>query len=338
MVLDLATGGAVGVHFSGELEEANYAVTAKRVLNYLARLKLKASIISPVDLPGTDEVPIEEASVASYTDRRGFETAFLGSRAKVPLPEPKKPRDILSFKVGSRRATVLPYTHFSVAMNKRRKLCAWSAVNIDGSMTSKAKRTSWKLDPRIPRETQTEGDVYGNEPRFSRGHMTRREDPIWGPAQDALHGNSDSMHLTNAVPQLQPFNAGIWNGLEDYALLHARQDSMRISVFTGPILTKDDPERFGVQIPLEFWKIIAFIHDDTGKLTATGYLMSQASFLRPEEFVYGQHETYQVPIKTIEKKTDLSFGALSGKDPLRGPGVEAAPPRLTSFDQIQFTN
>ena len=51
------------------------------------------------------------------------------------------------------------------------------------------------------------------------------------------------MHVTNTVPQMQPFNAGIWLALESYALDHARSDQMRISVFTGPFLLADDPVR-----------------------------------------------------------------------------------------------
>jgi endonuclease G, mitochondrial len=61
-------------------------------------------------------------------------------------------------------------------------------------------------------------ESYGNAPKFSRGHMTRREDPIWGITLEL--GNSDSMHVTNTVPQIQSFNAGIWLDLEDYALLN----------------------------------------------------------------------------------------------------------------------
>jgi endonuclease G len=53
------------------------------------------------------------------------------------------------------------------------------------------------------------------------------------------------MHVTNAVPQMQIFNAGIWLDLENYALFHARQDEMKISVFTGPFLTADESVMFG---------------------------------------------------------------------------------------------
>jgi endonuclease G len=223
-------------------------------------------------------------------------------------------------------------------MSRSRKLCLWSAVNIDGSNTSSARRTDWRIDPRIPRDAQTIGgegelDVYGDPPKFARGHMTRREDPIWGPPDRAKLGNSDSMHFTNAVPQMQPFNAGIWLKLEDYALEHSEEDKMRISVFTGPVLAADDPERFGVKIPLRFWKVIAFVHDDTKKLTATGYVMSQEAFLAPEEFVFGEFETSQRPIREIEDLTGLSFGDLAKADPLRRRPEGLAPP-LTGFEQI----
>ena len=77
-------------------------------------------------------------------------------------------------------------------------------------------------------------ECYGNPPKFSRGHMTRREDPAWGDPETAKRGNEDSMHVTNTVPQMQAFNSPIWLALEDYALQHAREDDMKISVFTGP--------------------------------------------------------------------------------------------------------
>jgi len=41
------------------------------------------------------------------------------------------------------------------------------------------------------------------------------------------------------------------------------------------------------------------------ELSATGYTMSQEDFLREEEFVFGQHETSQVPIALIEQETAI---------------------------------
>jgi endonuclease G len=165
--------------------------------------------------------------------------------------------------------------------------------------------------------------------------MTRREDPIWGTPAEAELGNVDSMHVTNTVPQMQPFNAGIWLALESYALENARSDRMRISVFTGPFLIADDPIREGVRIPRSFWKVIAFIHERTGRLCATGYTMSQEAFLRDEEFVFGRHETAQTRIAGIERRARLSFGRLTALDPLQGGERDLATP-LTDLSQIRF--
>ena len=74
---------------------------------------------------------------------------------------------------------------------------------------------------------------------------------------------------------MQTFNGGVWLELEDYALQNARKSDMKICVFTGPIFADDDPVKFGVQVPVEFWKVIAFVHDETDELCATGYTMSQ---------------------------------------------------------------
>jgi endonuclease G len=163
--------------------------------------------------------------------------------------------------------------------------------------------------------------------------MTRREDPNWGPQAKAA--NADTFFVTNACPQIQPFNAGIWNDLEDYALQNSRQDDMRISVFTGPIFSAADPEYFDVRIPLRFWKVIAFIHDHTGKLSATGYTMSQEALLPEAEFVFGQFRTYQESIGVIEEETGLNFGKLASLDPYRiRPEGPATP--LLSIEQVRW--
>jgi endonuclease G len=284
-----------------------------------------------------DEVVLTEARPEDYADREGYKPGFLGHGIDVPLPEVKRnPADVLTFEFGGKTRSVLDYQHYSVVMNRRRKMCVFSAVNINGNEPRKAKRPGWRSDPRIPEDAQTIRGPYGNPPKFARGHMTRREDPMWGTPETGARGNADSMHLTNAVPQMQPFNAGIWLGLEDYALQNAREDDMRICVFTGPVFRDDDPARFGVKIPITFWKVIAFVHDQTGALSATGYTMSQKKFLQEEEFVFGAHSTAQTSLAAIEDLAGVSFGALTGKDPLAGGIEESAPSDLAAFQQIRF--
>ena len=105
-------------------------------------------------------------------------------------------------------------------------------------------------------------------------------------------------------------------------------------MFTGPFLDDDDPTMFGVKIPVEFWKVIAFVHDETGALCATGYTMSQRDFLSEEEFVFGAHRTAQVTIDSIERRAGLSFGPLTELDPF--VQLEGSAPQLTDVTQVQF--
>jgi len=331
VVLDLATGTAVGLHYAGRFLETNYAVPAPVVAERLRQLSQKPSgrppqphhpspaapgVAPPTADGAIEQDAIEEGVPDDYIGREGYDPMFLGEQ--VPLPEPASPADVLTFPWQGSEERELKYEHFSVVMSRSRRLCLFTAAVIDGSQPKRFKRPPWRLDPRIPKEQQIIGECYGNPPLFARGHMTRSEDPIWGEPQVAALGNSDSMHVTNTVPQMQPFNAGIWLGLESYALDHARSDQMRICVFTGPFLLPDDPVRNHVLIPRSFWKVIAFVHDETRELCATGYMMSQENFLVPDEFVFGQHTTAQTRIATIEARTGLSFGRLAAIDPFVG--------------------
>ncbi len=409
VVLDLDSGRALGLHFSGSFLATNYAVRSDVVKKVLAdvqsgRSRLEAPVrarppapavrVAPARMrqesgrcasltipltvtvslgdtsarfatpprfsappnstrptPAIDDqmgVDGNEGVVADYRDREGYQPNFLGRRFAIGLPSVERDADdLLDFDMDGQSETELRYEHYSVVMSRSRRMCFFSAVNIDGNLSKKAKRVGWKWDPRIPRDQQIMNECYGSPPRFSRGHMTRREDPGWGDAAAAKRGNEDSMHVTNTTPQMQAFNAPIWLALEDYALGHAREDEMKISVFTGPYFADRDPEMYGVRIPLAFWKIIAFIHDETGKLCATGYEMNQEESLQPEEeFVFGAFTSpqlnvaTQVPIRAIEARCGISFGRLASVDPLAGSeeglGDGGARTPLQVLEQIRF--
>lgn len=114
-------------------------------------------------------------------------------------------------------------------------------------------------------------------------------------------------------------NQKSWLSLEDYVLEHADAKDLRVSVFTGPVLRADDPSYRDIRLPREYWKVVVLVNSDTGELSATGYMLSQAKMIRRmEEFVYGKFRTYQVSIEQIEQTTGLTFGELSRHDPMAG--------------------
>lgn len=408
VVLDLSTGEAIGLHFSGSFLVTNYAVRSDVVARRLKEYRTKPSVsgVAPkgrgeaqsaetsdarvsvdgasITIPLTISVSLgggaatsvgtstsappqrlripdvapddavdgdTEAKPADYDNRDGYDPGFLGKKLIVPLPEVLAAADdVLTFEDrGKKNETELRYEHYSVVMSRSRRMCFFSACNINGGLARKDKRVAWKWDPRIPKAQQIMKECYGNPPKkFSRGHMTRREDPGWGAT--SKRGNEDSMHVTNTTPQLQAFNSPIWLALEDYALGHAKDDDMNISVFTGPYFGEKDRPMYGVRIPVAFWKIIAFIHEETGELCATGYEMSQEANLKglakveEEEFVFGNfisphlNIATQVPIHAIEMRSGIDFGPLAAHDPFtddEGPAGGGRPP-LLSLEQIRF--
>ena len=88
-----------------------------------------------------------------------------------------------------------------------------------------------------------------------------------------------------------------------------------------------------MRVPKAFWKVIAFIHDETEELTATGYSASQDEQL--PEFVFGSYDTWQRSLSWIEDKAGISFGALTARDALR-PAEEGLDTPLTGFEQIRL--
>jgi endonuclease G len=282
-----------------------------------------------------------------YTNRKGYDPEFLGSgRRSVPLPElsdalvADAPTWGASGENGAGKdgGYVLPYHHFSLVMSKARKLARFTAVNIDGATEQRVKRDPdrWSMDPRIPVDYQMGEAIYVDND-LDRGHLVRRLDPAWGEIAKAA--NDDTFHFTNCSPQHGDFNrnATLWAGLEDYILDHADNEEFKVTVFCGPLLEDDDPEYRGVQLPRQFWKVVAMAKSP-GLLSATAYLLSQESLIEglevaPEEFTFGAYGTFQVPVGKIEQLTGLDFGALREFDPLGAAEATAVTPRKVVHEQ-----
>jgi endonuclease G, mitochondrial len=289
--------------------------------------------------PAGDDAVVPDAGEAisidpNYSNRTGYDASFLGSGARrVPLPT-LSPALKAKAAVNRKAAPgadphILPYHHFRLVMNRERKMAFYTAGNIDGSVSYRIKRETdkWIRDPRIGKEEQTGESLYAANP-LDRGHLVRRLDPAWGDSfAVAKVANDDTFHFTNCTPQHKDFNQnqGTWAGLEDYILDNADKEDFKVTVFTGPVLRADDPVYREVQLPRQFWKVVVMVKSN-GKLSATAYLLSQASLLTnlEEAFAFGPYKTYQVTVKKIESLTGLNFGNLKTFDPKNNLETDAA--------------
>jgi endonuclease G len=318
----------------------NEGIRVSRLLEFLRGQRFTPARQALLDRlsarPGRGTAAPESVRIdPDYSNRQGYDPDFLPGHT-VPLPALS---DALAELAAVNRQAVgepryvLPYHHFSVVMNKVRRLAFFTAVNIDGRTSQSLRRDTdrWSLDPRIDAGEQAGEEIYRANP-LDRGHLVRRLDPAWGAtAAIAQLGNDDTFHFTNCSPQHEDFNQNktTWAGLEDYVLNNADNADLKVSVVTGPVLAEDDDPYRGVRLPRQFWKVVAMVKAD-GTLSATAYLLSQEELIHglelAGEFSYDAYRTYQVPVRRIAGLTGLSFGTLPDADPLE---------RLESTDPVR---
>lgn len=286
-----------------------------------------------------DRSAVRAPSVEDYSGRVGYRARFLpGFSIALPKLGAARAGDVVPRLDGA--GSVLTYEHVSIVMSASRRLAYYVACNIDGAQAQRIERTGdpWRLDPRIDARFQCGNELYRDN-ELDRGHLVRREDPVWGGTEaEADRAERDTFHYTNCAPQVGRFNQTLWLGLEDYILQHARAEPLRLSVFTGPAFREDDREYRGVKLPREYWKVVAVVTE--GRRSATAYLLSQESLLdNVRGFAFGPYKTYQVGVAEVEQRTGLTFGTVRRYDGFTTEGRRTLRPlrvEVRSWEDIRI--
>jgi endonuclease G, mitochondrial len=248
-------------------------------------LRITFSVSAPVAPGASTAQPVIVAATSlervdidpNYTNRKGYDPNFLGVSVPLPVLNEEQRRNAAKNSMArpGEDNAVLPYHHFSIVMNRRRQLAYYTAVNIDGRHGRKPQRSGdrWFFDPRIAESEQIGEDLYARN-ALDRGHLVRRLDPAWGSLNEALLANNDTFHFTNCSPQHARFNQNdeTWQGIENYLINQAQEERKRLTIFTGPVLTEDDPLYRSVRLPVHFWKIAAYVKTN-GMLSVSAYLL-----------------------------------------------------------------
>ncbi|MBN8471196.1 DNA/RNA non-specific endonuclease [Corallococcus exiguus] len=275
-------------------------------------MKPLADLSSPLTPPSLEAERNHEPGY--FKGRRGFNPNFI-PEFQVELPTLSKSlSDDAAPLVTDANKHVLDYENFSLVMSKSRRLAIYTACNIEGEQSKRDKvarqgKDEWFYDLRISPHHQIGEDLYRDN-ELDRGHLVRREDPVWG--DKAVHANDDTFHFTNCSPQHSGFNQKTWLGLENYILQNARLHELKATVFTGPVFTPNDPLYRGVRIPRSYWKVVSVFSEE--QRSATAYEIKQDHLLEGLEFLYGKYKTHQVSIHKVERMTGLKFGPLSTYD------------------------
>lgn len=293
-----------GLHFAGEgagdPDEHALACYPSSVFEKLQISLQPAELVAPAD--GGPEAA-----------SRRYDPNFLSRRVDVPKLNSAIKND--AFKLNG--TEVIDYTHFSLTLSKSRRFCFWVAWNVDGGRLKKVSRKGipFILDPRIPENLQIGDELYeGN--RLDRGHIARRADLCWGSLVEAKKANKDSFFFTNITPQMDDFNqsgkAGLWGQLEDAVFDEVDVDDLRIGVFGGPVFHDDDRIFREVQIPREFWKVLAFV--ENGNLRSKAFILTQ-NLDELEALDLDEFRVFQVTLAEIEQRCQFQFsGELRAAD------------------------
>jgi endonuclease G len=283
---------------------------------------------------GSEALKIDQ----DYSNRGGYNPEFIAGFT-VPLPVVNDASIIAPLRVQEAdfQAGELKYEHFSLKINKDKRVALFTATNIDGEtylsvdrqtgQVSASEGETWFKDTRISASYFLDQSFYSAwSTYFDRGHLTRRSDPTWGTPQTAERANADTFHFTNCSPQHFRFNqtTKYWQGVEQYILeqgvLKTTNPDRYLCVFQGPIYDdKIDLWADDVQIPSSFWKIV--IWKGTKGLKAVGMVVDQLALLSEERKSFGAPKPassvnvshWRVPISLIETRTGLDFGKVVRK-------------------------
>jgi endonuclease G len=301
--------------------------------------ELEAAVAPPAELGATPAEPeFREKKLKFDEDYKartahGYQEGFLnGFPAPPPQLEEAQRAHVLPDTNGE--PWIIPYYHYSLVMNRERRLLIWAASNVDysdaGRQFTRTRKEyggeDWRLDPRVALEAPglqiEDADFYAPARKIDRGHIVRREDGAWGADEkEAEFGNSDTYHWTNCTPQSEAFNqsgkSGIWGRFEEHIQAEAKAEGGRMCVFAGPVLNPDDPEHgYGsgpkIRVPMEFWKVVVCVSEENGvrKLFTYGFVFDQTEPVKRlgyERMNMDDYEIYQMPLKEITTKAGVVF-------------------------------
>jgi endonuclease G len=146
-------------------------------------------------------------------------------------------------------------TAFILCHSATLKVPIWTAYELKPNQQNNGPRPrQFHQDLNLIKEGATNADYKHSG--YSRGHMV--------PAEDSTNPE-DTFLLSNAVPQNQSMNAGIWRQLENKVRKLAA-DADSVYVITGTIFDSPHTESIGkgkVAVPTHLYKVILLARGDS---------------------------------------------------------------------------
>lgn len=189
---------------------------------------------------------------------------------------------------------IVRHKYYILSYNEKHEQAEWVAYELKKNQLSYTnyKRPYFEEDPDV--ETGSASWRNYKKSGYDKGHLCPA-----GDRRFSAEAFNETFYTSNISPQLNEFNAGIWNRLEQKTRYWAsKYDGLYI--VTGGVLT-NDLESIGkenVSVPKYFYKIL--IDNSRGEYKTIAFLIPHEDSERPlNKFV--------VSIDKIEKMTGIDF-------------------------------
>lgn len=199
-----------------------------------------------------------------------------------------------TFLPQSTTGIIVKHNYYTLSYSEKHEQAEWVAYELNKNHISKNdfKRPYFVED----REVKTQSANWRNYKKsgYDKGHLCPAGDRTFD--YNAFH---ETFLTSNISPQIQEFNRGIWNRLEQKTRFWAKKHD-GVYVITGGVLQgkmKNIGEEY-VSVPNYFYKII--MDTSNGEYKAIAFLI-------PNQASSESYYKYLVTIDEIEKETKIDF-------------------------------
>ncbi len=191
---------------------------------------------------------------------------------------------------------IIHHTHYSLAYNEKHEQADWVAYELTKASLVKPnvkRERNFRPDHKVETKSALHRDY--SHSGYTRGHLA--------PAGDMAFDETamkESFFMSNMSPQIESFNGGVWNELEQ-AVRDWAYDNERVFVVTGPVLNNEIIKKIGdnkVSVPKYFYKVVLDINGKEKK--GIGFILeNDRSDIHLRE--------YAVSIDSVEALTGIDF-------------------------------
>lgn len=217
-----------------------------------------------------------------------FSLLFIGCTVSevCPDPEPPTPRTpqcpfgqpIVKFpgKLVAAAPVVIQRDQYTIAYDPIKRVPRWVCETLsENELQGSAKRkTSYPLDPLVPRRYHSASSVYTNS-GFDRGHLLAAANQLWNQTY-----SDQTFYMSNVAPMPRSFNRGVWAQFEEWIRSWVKQRGDAYVITGTAFVEPDGWINDEVAVPSHYYKVlvskrgtqtydaIGFLFDRTSEYTA----------------------------------------------------------------------